>query len=160
MHFDSVTPIEFGVYLGDENMDLKNDLERLIEALMTYKGDCAFKEISDTDTDSLTMKQVEYLKVIDDMEATTISNLAAFLELTKPTVTESVKRLQKMDCVAKHRCSKDGRIQYITLTERGERIARVEAFSTEMLVNRILLKLNGDETRQLIVLLEKITDES
>lgn len=141
-------------------MLLRRELEKLISKVIAYKGDCAFKEISATDMSQLTVKQIEYLKVIDDLEATTISNLAEILELAKPTVTESVKRLQKLNCVEKHQCKNDARIQYITLTEKGERIAHLESFSNVKLLDRIVERLSEDELNALIKLLKKIMDET
>ena len=132
-------------------------LETLLEALTELKGQCAFQLIHDLDADQLSVKQIEYLKLIDEFEATTISNLAEILDLKKPTVTETVHKLQKLNCVMKHQCSVDGRIYYITLTEKGERLARIDQMSYQHLVEKIVKRLDAKEIETLTLLLEKLT---
>ncbi|WP_069872396.1 MarR family winged helix-turn-helix transcriptional regulator [Fusibacter sp. 3D3] len=138
-----------------ENSLLK--LETLLEALAELKGQCAVQLIHDLNSDQLTVKQLEYLKLIDEFEATTISNLAEILDLKKPTVTETVHKLQKLDCVMKHQCSMDGRIYYITLTDKGEKLARLDQRSYNYLVEKIAERLETEEIELLILLLEKLT---
>ncbi len=132
-------------------------LETLLEALTELKGQCAFQLIHDLDADQLSVKQIEYLKLIDEFEATTISNLAEILDLKKPTVTETIHKLQKLNCIMKHQCSMDGRIYYITLTEKGERLARIDQMSYHHLVEKIVKRLDTKEIETLTLLLEKLT---
>ncbi len=141
--------------MGTEYSRLK--LEKLLEKLAELKGECAFHLINDLGIDQLTMKQLEYLKVIDDLEATTISNLAELMALKKPTVTETVHKLQKLECIMKHQCTVDGRIHYITLTEKGEKLARIDQLSYRSLVDVIVEKLEDKEIESLMMLLEKLT---
>lgn len=141
--------------MRQENSLLK--LETLLEALAELKGQCAFQLIHDLDADQLTVKQIEYLKLIDEFEATTISNLAETLDLKKPTVTETVHKLQRLNCVMKHQCSLDGRIYYITLTDKGEKLARLDQMSYRYLVEKIVQRLETDEIETLTLLLEKLT---
>ncbi|MBF4692876.1 MarR family winged helix-turn-helix transcriptional regulator [Fusibacter ferrireducens] len=131
-------------------------LETLLEALAELKGQCTFQLIDELDADQLTVKQIEYLKLIDEFEATTISNLAEILDLKKPTVTETVHKLQNLDCVMKHQCSLDGRIYYITLTDKGEKLARLDQMSYRYLVEKIVQRLETNEIEILTSLLEKL----
>lgn len=141
--------------MKNENSRLR--LEALLAELAELKGECAFELVRDLGTDQLTMKQLAYLKVIDDLEATTISNLAEIMALKKPTVTETVHKLQKLDCIMKHQCTMDGRIYYITLTEKGEQLARLDQLSYRNLVDVIYQKLEAEEIKTLMILLEKLT---
>ena len=58
----------------------------------------------------------------------TVSDLAAVLDITTPSVTVAVNKLVKKGCLAKEKGEGDGRAVHIALTPEGERI---DALHTE-----------------------------
>ena len=104
----------------------------------------------------LTIKQIEYLKQIDKHEHVTSSELARIFDLSKPSVTEMVKKFINIDCVYKKQCPVDGRVHYLELTERGKRIANADELTITKLVDKIIDSLNEDEIDGLIELIGKI----
>ena len=93
---------------------------------MRIKTECRFCVIEKYNISQLTLKQIEYLKKFDEHEYVTISQLAEDLNLSKPSITEMVKKFIQLDCVKKEQCSHDARVYYLFLTEKGKRIARLE----------------------------------
>ena len=137
-------------------MDTKKYLYETYSGLMKVKGECSCKLIDELNMSELTLRQIEYIKKIGKYEAITISGLAEILNLSKPSITEMVKKFIKLDCVYKRQCAEDGRVQYIYLTERGECIARFEDLEIKRLVAKMLESLDHGEIDVLISILIKI----
>src|SRR6266536_3189380 len=57
----------------------------------------------------------------DHTEQSTVTKLAARLQLAQSTVTELVRRAEECGLVERERSSADGRIAHLRLTEEGER---------------------------------------
>jgi DNA-binding MarR family transcriptional regulator len=62
------------------------------------------------------------IKGAEDLsERSTVTELAARLQLAQSTVTELVSRAEDVGLVTRERSSEDGRIAHLRLTEEGER---------------------------------------
>jgi len=137
-------------------LDSKNKLYETYSGLMKIKGECSCKLIDELNMSELTLRQIEYIKKIGKYDELTISKLAEVLNLSKPSITEMIKRFVKLDCVYKRQCKNDGRVQYIFLTERGKSIASFEDLEIKRLVDKIAASLNEDEINDLINILLKV----
>jgi len=104
----------------------------------------------------LTLKQIEYLKKFDKREYVTISQLAKELSLSKPSITEMVKKFIQLDCVQKEQCNHDARIYYLFLTEKGKRIVRLEQITNAHFIRRVEKCLSKEEISLLIEILSKV----
>ncbi len=104
----------------------------------------------------LTLKQIEYLKKFDEREYVTISQLAEELGLSKPTITEMVKKFIRLDCVQKEQCSHDARVYYLFLTEKGKMIARLEQIANDHFIQRVERCLSEEDISLLIEILLKV----
>ncbi len=137
-------------------MDSKKKLYETYSGLMKIKGECSCKLIDELNMSELTLRQIEYIKKIGKYDCITISRLAEILNLSKPSITEMIKKFINLGCVYKSQCKKDGRVQYIYLTERGKCIARFEDLKIKRLVDKMIESLNEDEINILINILLKI----
>jgi len=137
-------------------LDTNKYLYETYSGLMKVKGQCSCKLIDELNMSELTLRQIEYIKKIGKYDSITISGLAEILNLSKPSITEMVKKFIKLDCVYKKQCAEDGRVQYIYLTERGECIARFEDLEVKRLVAKMLESLDDGEINVLINILLKI----
>jgi len=133
-----------------------SELQSSFERILTLKGECSSDITKDLNTSKITGIQLKYLRLVGQLEKTTISELSDKLSLSKPTVTQSIKRLQKCGYVSKVKCQVDARIYYINLTEMGERIVNAETMCILQLVNRVESQLTVDEQKELIRLLNHI----
>jgi len=123
---------------------------------MRIKKECRFCVIDKYNVSELTLKQIEYLKKFDEYKHVTISQLAESLKLSKPSITEMVKKFIKLDCVRKEQCSHDARVYYLYLTEKGKGIARLEQIADEDFIRRVVNCLSEEEISLLIELLSKV----
>ncbi len=114
-------------------------------------------EISDKlGMSKLQLNQLHYLKVIDRTIDITFGKLAEILKITKPSVTEIVNKLIKLECVEKKRCHMDKRIFYIRLTEKGRNIARLQYLAEQRVVDIIFNVYDDDEIDTFIKLIKKL----
>lgn len=114
-------------------------------------------EISDRlGMSKLQLNQLHYLKIIDRTVDMTFGKFAETLKVTKPSVTEIVNKLIKLDVVEKKRCTRDKRIYYIRLTEKGRNIARLPFLAEQRVVDIILRSLNDEEIETFINIIKKL----
>ncbi|WP_320039865.1 MarR family winged helix-turn-helix transcriptional regulator [uncultured Desulfobacter sp.] len=104
----------------------------------------------------LQVNQLYYLKMIDRTMEITCGELAGQLNITKPSVTAIVNKLIALGVVEKSRCTRDKRIHYIKLTEKGRNITRLEYFSYQRMVDRILQVFSEEEIHTFIRLTQKL----
>ncbi len=114
-------------------------------------------EISDKlGMSKLQLNQLHYLKIIDRTMDITFGKFADILNVTRPSVTEIVNKLIRLDCVEKMRCPRDRRIFYIKLTEKGRNIAQLQYLAEQRVVDIILNNFNDEEIVTFIKLIKKL----
>ncbi|MDP2215859.1 MAG: MarR family winged helix-turn-helix transcriptional regulator [Methanolobus sp.] len=137
-------------------MEKKEHLFTVFEGLFKIKSDCSCAIFSGCGLSDITVKQIGYLKTIDEHGEVTFSKLAKITRNSKPTITEMVKKFVQMECVYRERSSDDGRIFYIRLTEKGQIIARSEQNSLLKLIEKLAESLDEKDMDELIQILRKV----
>lgn len=137
-------------------MDRGEHLLKVFEYLLKIKNECSCTIFSECGLSDLTVKQIAYLKLIDEQENVTFSRLAEITRTSKPTVTEMINKCVRMECVYRERCPMDGRIQYIRLTEKGTKIAQAEQAVLQRMIERMMNSLEKHEMDLLIEILRKV----
>ena len=114
-------------------------------------------EISDKlGMSELQLNQLHYLKIIDRTNDITFGKFAEILKVTKPSVTEIVNKLIKLNVVEKKQCAWDKRIFYIKLTEKGRNIARLPFLAEQKVVDIIANVLDDKEIDTFINIMKKL----
>jgi len=137
-------------------LDQKEKLSVVITNLFKLKGECYLNLVDHLELSEMSLKQINYLKKMNHAYGKTTSQLAEELDLSKPTVTEMVKKFIKMDCVYKQSCPADGRVHYLKLTEKGQKIADLDLLTNDVLAMKLLKLLNEEDINTLIGILMKI----
>ena len=127
------------------------------EHLHQVRGECSCEITDECGVKDFTIKQIEYLKIIDHNDDVTFSRFAELTKTSKPTVSELINRFIKLDCVYKEKSPDDGRVFHIYLTQKGQDIARVEQSTMLKVVDRIMASLSDEEVDMLITLFRKVT---
>ena len=130
--------------------DRREELLEAYQNLMTINGECRLKVFGKYSIAEMTVKQINYLKIIDKHDNMTFSQLAETAKITKPSVTDLINKLQGLGCIYKEKCAGDGRVSYIRLTEKGINIARHESTTINNLIDRMMKSLNNEEVNELI----------
>jgi DNA-binding MarR family transcriptional regulator len=128
----------------------------VFDNLIRIKNECSNEIFSECGLSDMTLKQIRYLRVIDEQGDVTFSRLAGITRNSKPTITEMINRFVRMECVYRERCAKDRRIQYIRLTEKGQAVARAEKQAMARVIERMLETLDENELDFLIGVLRKV----
>ncbi len=128
----------------------------IFDNLSRLRNECSCGIFSECGLSEMTVKQIHYLRTIDENGEVTFSRLAEITRTSKPTITETINKFVRMDCVYRQPCSDDGRIQYIRLTEKGQMIARAEQQALRRVIERMIETLDEHEIRVLIGILGKV----
>ena len=111
------------------------------------------------DLTGLTLTQLHYLETINLLRNPNLTELAANLKLTKPTVTVAIEKLIEKNYVSKVQSDEDRRSAHLHLTEKGKQINQIHELAHKTISDTICLKLNSDEQQLLIEILNKILTE-
>ena len=130
-------------------------LVALFEHLFRVKNECSCTIFSECGMPDMTVRQIAYLKTIDEQGDITFSRLAEITRFSKPTITEMINKFVHMECVYRERSPEDRRVLYIRLTEKGRRIARADHEALRMVIRRMMESLDEPEQDFLVRLLEK-----
>lgn len=137
-------------------MNNTDELAQSLDKLLQLKSKCHLQMVEDLGIYDMTIKQLNYIKHFLDKDDMTTSQLAEDLDLTKPTVTELVKKFIKLGYLYKVSCAHDGRVHYLRLTETGHKIATLTQLTNVYLAERLKVKLDSDDLTSLITILNKI----
>jgi DNA-binding MarR family transcriptional regulator len=136
--------------------DAEENLYEAFQNLFRIADECSCSVFSECGLSDMTVKQIAYLKTIDEQGEVTFSRLAELTRTSKPTVTEMINKCARMECVYREHCPDDGRIQYIRLTEKGRMIAQAEQATLQRVIRRMMESLDEHERDLLIAILQKV----
>ncbi|MDR7664607.1 MarR family winged helix-turn-helix transcriptional regulator [Methanosarcina sp. Z-7115] len=139
-----------------DTMEKKEHLFIVFENLINIKSECSCQIFSECGLSDITLKQIGYLKAIDEHGEVTFSRLAKITRNSKPTITEMINKFAKMECVYREKSPEDGRIFYIRLTDKGQMIAHAEKNALLKVIEKMANSLDEKEMDTLIKILEKI----
>jgi DNA-binding MarR family transcriptional regulator len=137
-------------------MDNEEHLFEVFENLIRIRNECSCTILSECGLSDMTIKQIAYLKVIDEHGDVTFSRLAEITRNSKPTITEMINKFVRMECVYRERCPHDGRILYIRLTDKGQKIAKAEHHAMRRVIERMINSLDEHERDLLVEILQKV----
>ena len=137
-------------------MERDEHLRDVLDHLLMMRNECSCSIFSECGLSDMTVKQIAYLKVIDEQGDVTFSRFAEITKNSKPTITEMVNRFVRMECVYREPCRDDGRILYIRLTDKGKKIAQAEQAALCRVIERMIDSLDERELDLLIGILQKV----
>ncbi len=131
-------------------------LFELFERLLRLKSECSSRILSECGVPDITVRQIAYLKTIDEQGDVTFSRLADITQNSKPTITEMIRKFERMDCVYREPSSEDRRVLYIRLTRKGQRIARADHSSLRQAIGEMMKSFDEAEQEILIRLVKNV----
>ncbi len=90
--------------------------------------------------------------------ACSISDIAQARQVTLPSMTVAIKRLEKKGFVEKIRSAKDARVVMVTLTRKGERVNSMHRYFHERMVRSFLKNIDTEERSTLLKTLKNMDD--
>ena len=137
-------------------MDKENVRKSFNKFLKMYFDSCkeVYQELDYGEL--LTGRQFAYLRMIDKHNEVTMSELADLFQLSKPTITEMIRRFEETGLIEKRRCKNDGRVSFISLTNQGKLLANTNLLESQRAVEKIFIRLDKTEIEVLAKLFDKI----
>lgn len=131
--------------------------KEIISRLTQYflESDTEIKE-EYTFTD-LSMNQIYYIDIINQLGRPIFSELTKALGLSKPSITAIINKLVMAGYVSKEKSSEDKRSFYINLTEKGRRVCKMHDEMHERIIGSFSRYISDTEVIQLVSILNKIT---
>jgi DNA-binding MarR family transcriptional regulator len=133
-----------------------NNLVDIISKLTYTMGKMEESAKEQFELSNLTLTQMNYLESISKLKNPNITELAAFLKLSKPTVKVAIDKLIDKDYVFKVLSDEDRRSSHLHLTEKGELINRMHDYAHLSIAGSFKEKLNNQEIKTLTELLNKV----
>lgn len=108
----------------------------------------------------LSISEMDVLGIIGRCgeEGCTISDVARSLKVTLPTVTVSVKRLEKKGFVTKLRSAEDARCVRIVLTRQGKKADAVHRYFHEQAVRACLKDIPEESRRDFLKAMKNLNE--
>ena len=136
-------------------MKIEEIIEKLSQSMEQYETE-AFNNSS---LSNLTPTQVHYLDAIFHLEDPKISELATYLNVSKPTVTFALNKMEKQGFVIKTQSDEDRRFFSIQLTPKGKELAKFHDEIHKSYSDIFKQVLNKKELKTLEALLGKVLKE-
>ena len=105
--------LEFQKMLNDMLVEVYHNIVRVEEEFLQKN-----------DRINLTIREMHLIECVglDQENGKTVSEIADFLKVRRPTVTVAVSKLEKKGYLCKNGCNKDGRVVRVTLTREGRKV--------------------------------------
>lgn len=134
-------------------MNINQHIKKFIfEIYRHLRKDCLLKT-----KNKLTIFQVHILSFIRENKMSTVKIISQTFGISLPAATITIDKLIKDKLIKKQASLKDRRINYLSLTKKGEKtIIKIEEKKDET-IEKLLNKLNNIEKQTLLNLLIKIT---
>jgi len=137
------------------------DNEKLTETIEKFSRLIAILEdqvMEQPEFKSITMRQFYYLDMIRSLENPTITKITKRLNITKPTATIAINKLEDQGFLKKVQSKTDGRIFYIELTTKGKKINEAHDRSHATIVKGLVAALSEKDTKELTRILNQIVN--
>ena len=136
-------------------MKIEEIIEQLSQSMERYETET----FNNSPLSKLTPTQVHYLDAIFHLEDPKISELASYLNVSKPTVTFALNKMEKQGFVIKTQSDEDRRFFSIQLTPKGKELAKLHDEIHKSYSDIFKQVLNKKELKTLEALLGKVLKE-
>jgi DNA-binding MarR family transcriptional regulator len=132
----------------------------IVARLTRMVADLQTEPIKDAGFNDLSLRQIRFLDLIRELHNPTPSELARLLQITKPSITAVVDRLENLGYIHKVRSDADRRSYHLHLTRKGENFAAAHEDVHRQLALVLTRNLSEGEIQLLIRLVNKILGSS
>ena len=148
-------------------MELKDTYEyyNVLNKLFTetYNNIGKYEEgtLKNSASENLSLSEYHMIECIgsgDSESGRTIGDIAQCMNVTLPTVTVAINKLDKKGYVTKNKSASDGRVVYIKLTRQGKKMNAAHRYFHKHMVRVVGNQFNDEELRILIKCMGIIND--
>ena len=130
-------------------------IEELIDIILSKSEKLEDEIKQQSDLKNLTLKQLNCIEFVNEMDNPSLSEIAIKLETTRPSTTVMIDRLEEHGYLIKVKSDSDRRSAHVHLTEKGIRASELHAEAHTKFAKQLTKDLTESETEMLVVLLNK-----
>lgn len=135
---------------------LGNELNRLLVETYRIAGKIEQIMLEDLSDGNLSLAEMRALECVGDsrLKGITVTQISQELDITPPSVTAMIKRLEKKGYVTKQRGASDGRQVHIRVTDAGWHAYVGYRFVQRKMINAVRRHIRDDEGPMVLHALE------
>lgn len=124
------------------SQELNNLLEETFRNILKVE-----QELVQRSSINLSISELHMLEAVsrNKEKGRTISDLAYDMDISAPSVTVAINKLQTKGYVYKDRCESDGRVVFVKLTKLGSKTNAAHQFFHQSMVRSVVKELSSDE---------------
>lgn len=135
---------------------MQHSLVELIEIITRLIGDWEMKFIQKYAEEGFTVRQIEYIDVINKLGNPNLGEIARALKLSKPSVTAIVDRLAGKGYIQKFQSDEDRRSFHVHLSAKGRKLVEMHNETHERIAELFSSHLDSKDLKSLVALLNKV----
>lgn len=128
----------------------------------TYRNITKIEEqaIRQTESTNLSISELHLIEAVGKNKEVgrTVSDIAADLYITLPSVTVAINKLVKKNYVEKIKAEHDGRVVYVKLTKLGKKVDAGHRYFHENMVRNVSAEMGENEKEALISGISKLNN--
>jgi len=130
-------------------------LEELINIVLNKAEQLEEMVKQESDLKNLTVKQLHCIELVHELENPTLSELTERLQITKPSTSVMLERLEEHGFVRRVKSDSDKRAAHVHLTDKGDTAAHLHVELHARFAQLLTKDLTESEKEILIVLLNQ-----
>jgi len=142
--------------MNDFEKSLNNVLVETFNSILKFE-ESSLKKIVSVPVTITEAHMIEAIGTQENKEAT-VSEIASMMNISMPTATVAVKKLESKGFILKAPCIKDGRRAIISLTEMGKKIDKAHSLFHTKMVRNISNQFQGAEKDVLYRAITKLSE--
>ena len=138
-----------------------NVLNKLFTETYNNIGKYEESTLKNSASDNLSLGEyhmIECIGSVDSENGRTIGDIAQCMNVTLPSVTVAINKLEKKGYVTKNKSASDGRVVYIKLTRQGKKMDAAHRYFHKNMVRVVGNQFNDEELEILIKCMGVIND--
>jgi len=142
--------------MDDFETSLNNVLVETFNSILKLE-EISLKKIVSVPVTITEAHMIEAIGTQESKEAT-VSEIASMMNISMPTVTVAVKKLESKGFIRKAPCAKDGRRAIISLTDLGKKINKAHGLFHKRMVRNIASQFQETEKEMLYRAITKLNE--
>ena len=140
-------------------MTSMTELQYIDRLLQIFRRSGIYDRPHDEDLNDADIMILYCIGFCEDLKNIKLSDIATRLKVTLPAVTHKVQTLEHAGLIKKEKDTKDKRITYVKLTDKGQSYVVSSKKTYYQPLKQILESIGEEDTQHLIRILEKISNK-
>lgn len=140
-------------------MTSMTELQYIDRLLQIFRRSGIYDRPHDEDLNDADIMILYCIGFCEDLKHIKLSDIATRLKVTLPAVTHKVQTLEHAGLIKKEKDTKDKRITYVKLTDKGQTYVVSSKKTYYQPLKLILESIGEEDTQHLIRILEKISNK-